>query len=154
MARQRKARKLSAAYERRIERYLAAHPGASRSDARGHRRPVGESEYRRRVRVYRERHPDATPAQARGHQSAYDLGKRLKQGSLVSVLGTERDKKTGRLTRVEILVIDPDGSEHTYILEGHTLTQKRLNRLSAEIDRGGGVVSPLYPIRGLEAKAA
>ena len=72
----------------------------------------------------------------------------------MQVSSTVRDPKTGRLKRVEILVIDPDGSEHTYVLQGPTLTQKRLDRLSAEIDRGGGVVSPLYPIRGLEAKAA
>ena len=88
-------------------------------------------------------------AKARGHRSAADLERALKEGSLVSVLATKRDDKTGRLLRVEIQAIDPDGSERTYILEGRTLTQKRLDQLSGQIDRGGGIVSPLYPIRGI-----
>jgi hypothetical protein len=45
------------AYERRIRRYLAAHPGATRQEARGHRLEPGEREYRLRQERYYERHP-------------------------------------------------------------------------------------------------
>ena len=156
MARPRKTKVRKRDYAAEYARRVAGTPRGSleRSRARGHRVPAGETEYRRRVRLYSERHPGASPQQARGHRSAKDLEKALKEGSLVSVLATQRDPKTGRLLRVEIQVIDPDGSERTYILEGRTLTQKRLDQLSGQIDRGGGIVSPLYPIRGLEAKAA
>lgn len=63
-------RRPESAYERRIRRYLEAHPGATRQEARGHRPPQGSSEYRERVLRARRAHPGISRRAAGGHGSA------------------------------------------------------------------------------------
>lgn len=61
---------LESAYERRIRRYLQAHPGATRQEARGHKPPKGKSEYRQRIERYKRRHPGASTKEASGKAPA------------------------------------------------------------------------------------
>ena len=86
------------AYERRIRRYLEAHPGASRQEARGHKPPPGKSEYRQRVERAQARVPGISRRAAAGHatrdeRTALRLLRRipkLHRDTIVSFLGLDR----------------------------------------------------------------
>lgn len=76
---------------------------------------------------------------------------RLRAGDLISVQSTKRDAKTGRLTRVDVVVIDAKGRQRTFTLRGKQLTQARIDELADKVDASGAVFSYSYPLRGLRA---
>ena len=140
MARTRKpqGKTLSVAYERRISRYLAAHPGASRSQARGH---AGGSEYQRRTRKYLRAHPGASPAQARGHASGADLRRRARDGDLLVASMGGRNAQ-GQYTNVSVTLVGADGGEREYLLRGQQIRKGYLVKLVADLEAAGVIFSP------------
>lgn len=86
------------AYERRIRRYLELHPGATRQEARGHRKAAGKSEYQTRIERAQAKRPGISRAAAAGHGSRderqvaallRELG-RTHKDTIVSFLGLDR----------------------------------------------------------------
>jgi hypothetical protein len=80
-------------------------------------------------------------AKARGHRSRADLIADSRDG-LLTVERTERDQKTGRITKVDLLLIDKDGKEKRYTLRRNQLTTKALARLVEDLDAQGVIFSP------------
>lgn len=146
MARQRKTGD-GGTPRKRVRDYAAEN---ARREARA--RELGfASAYERRTRRApgAERPSSELLRRLRGHASARDLAGHVRAGSLVQVTRTDRDK-AGRLKRVEVLVVEPDGSELTFDIRGaRALSQRNLDRLAGAIEDAGALVSPLYPLKGL-----
>lgn len=85
MARTRRAA-VESAYERRIRRYLEAHPGATRQEARGHKPPKGRSEYAERIRRYKRRHPGASTQEAAGRRPEVARERRIQEAAITEFL--------------------------------------------------------------------
>ncbi len=83
-----------------------------------------------------------TRARLRGHRSLSDLKQDLKPGTLVTVQSTDRDPRTGRLKRADVLTVDEKGRQRTYRLTGAQLTVARINSLADVVERKGAVFSP------------
>lgn len=146
MARQR--RKPESAYERRIRRYLEAHPGATRQEARGHRLPKGvRSEYAKRV-AGTQPGSEARRA-ASGHRGYRDLLRGLRDGDIVGIdPGSRRDER-GRWIVVRVTVLGQDGRERTYTLR--RVSEDRVRALLDRVESVGAISSPTYPVRKLLA---
>lgn len=109
----------------------------------------GYYERRTRPRPGAPKPPPAELRRKRGHASGADLKREVKAGALVQVQRTDRDPETGRLKRVELLVIDADGKEKTYVLTGNQLSQRNLDAIGDAVNAAGGIVSPVYSVRGV-----
>ena len=146
MARTRR-KALQSAYERRISRYLDAHPGATRQEARGHKPPKGKSEYQERVRRYRRRHPGASREEAAGHRN--DGARRrflayIREGDLVQlenpVSSIDVDAR-GRLVGIVKLVLPPSRPERSFALG--PMTRAALRALIVAEEAAGALLTPI-----------
>lgn len=83
-----------------------------------------------------------TKQRLRGHRSRADLLRSLGPGDLISVFSSERDTKTGRYKRVDLLVIDENGRQRSYRLGPRQLRQVDLDSLITQVEGAGAVFSP------------
>lgn len=126
-------KRLSAAYERRNE--LARQKGY-------------RSYYDYRIHNHGAIAPDQPAptgnarARLRGHRSLADLKAALKPGTLVIVQSTDRDPKTGRLRRAEVLLVDEKGRQRTFRLNGRELTRAKIDELATAVEKKRAVFSP------------
>src|SRR6516164_9360132 len=138
------------AYERRIRRYLAAHPGATRQEARGHR----PGEYAERVRRAEARRPGISRAEAGGKAGRAALLARIRsvarQGHdplvilrqpawMIPVMS--RKGKADRLGPVPKLVID-EYADQTWGFTIRGLTVASLARLIRDEIQAGATLTP------------
>lgn len=144
MARRRRAPE--SAYERRIRRYLEAHPGATRQEARGHRPPKGRSEYRERIARAERKRPGISRSAAAGHPSAeerraarfFDRLRGEGPDTLVMFVGLDR-QADGTWRRAGIDVFPADGDAYSIELSARNLP--RLRELQAVLSSIG--VAPI-----------
>jgi hypothetical protein len=128
---------------RRPRNYAAEY---ARRQARARQRGF-ESYYARRVRGGAAATPE-TPAprgerlrRLRGHASGADMRREAGDGAQVTAQLGGRDGR-GRYHRVDVTVIDPDGREHEYQLQGRRIERDYLEALVADLDARGIIFSP------------
>lgn len=144
------------AYQRRIRRYLEAHPGATRQQARGHKVPRKRklgAEYRRRVERAKERYPGIWPEAARGRGRFLSFLNYIHEGDPVQmdtrISEVDVDDK-GRFEGIVKMVIpEPElrrgklVARETRSFELGRLTRKQLRTLIALEARQGALLSPV-----------
>lgn len=132
-------------YQRRIRRYLEAHPGATRQEARGHRlRPGERSEYARRVKSARSKE---ARREASGHAGQVRAFLRdLRDGTIVNVDVDEATKGFDGKTFSVITKWTIDGADdgRMYVFRRMSLT--RFRRLIREELERGAILSPAYSL--------
>ena len=141
------------AYERRIRRYLAAHPGATRQDARGHKQAAGSgrgAEYQGRVKraeAAGKRGPAARGQRGRAAFLAY-----IRPGDLVLLdvpVGQIEIDSRGRFVAIPKLVVpdNPRRRPRTFVIRN--LSRDGLAAMiRAELDRGAN----LTPVPSLDQR--
>ena len=82
---------------------------------------------------------------ARGHRSERDLVGAVHGGSLVMSFGGTRNR-LGQWDRVDVIVVQPDGKEMTFVLRGKSLRRDRLEALLDVLESRGAAVGIFYPI--------
>lgn len=118
-----------------------------------------KNDYDRRVRGGKTATPSSKRprgeqlARARGHRSAADLRSALRSGSLVMVENYVRNRKTGRITSLDIRVVDERGRERTFTLRGRQITKEHLRRLARTVEQRDAIFSP-FPYMDLRVAAA
>lgn len=141
----RKRARAESAYERRIRRYLEAHPGASRQEARGHKQPAGESEYRRRIRRYEERNPGASRAEAGGRARTAFLAY-IREGDVVMLadhISRVPVDSLGRIGPFHKQVVPEAENRRVRMFRIPRLTRAALRRLIVQELERGAVLTPV-----------
>ncbi len=132
-------------YQRRIRRYLAAHPGASRQQARGHKLDQGESEYQRRIRRYQERHPGSSKAEAGGRARSAFLAY-IREGDVVMLadhISRIPVDAQGRIGPFSKQVVPESERRRVRVFRIPRLTPAALRRLIEQELLRGAVLSPV-----------
>jgi hypothetical protein len=82
---------------------------------------------------------------ARGHAGAADLRRETKPGTLIMATpDASSRRKDGTYGRVFVTAIGEDGSEREYLLKGKQLDAGELDKLMADLNAAGAVMSPTY----------
>ena len=137
--------RIESAYERRIRRYLAAHPGATRQEARGHKPPAGEREYQARVRRYRERNPAATRAEAGGQARAAFL-RYIREGDVVMLadhISRINVDSRGRVGPFSKQVVPESDRRRVRVFRIPRLSKAALRRMIEQELARGAVLTPV-----------
>ncbi len=85
-------------------------------------------------------------ARARGHRSSKDLQRAIRDGSLVFTSDTSVRGKDGRFKWVEVTVVDDQGSERTFYLQGRQVSDSNLRKLADYATVHGAIVGVWYPV--------
>ena len=132
-------------YERRLQRYLETHPGASRQEARGHKVKKG-SEYSLRVKRAKKRYPGIWNQAAAGRGGFLRFLNYIHEGDGVQMTGlvgnVEVDSRR-RFNGIEKLVLPDDEKRRTKSFALGRLTRAQLRTLIALEVREGAQLTPV-----------